>query len=117
MISIMDKLQQYVPTISQSTFLHDPVTNDEVELFLDKFHYVLFGGDQLTVERAVGSKHERSNEHRGINRLDGLIPVVEDWHAKVALLKVSTCKRALFIQTCMHYVHVHNTCNVHYNII
>ena len=88
MISIMDKLEQYVPTVSQSTVLQDPVTNEDIELYIDEFHYILFGGDQLTVERAMGSKHEKSNEQRGIDRLDGLIPVIEDWHAKVALLKV-----------------------------
>lgn len=60
----------------------------EDSMFLDKFHYLLFGGDQLTVERAHGSKKCRSNEIRGLDRLEGLIPVVEDWHAKVIFLKV-----------------------------
>uniref|UniRef100_A0A1X7SUX2 DUF6589 domain-containing protein n=1 Tax=Amphimedon queenslandica TaxID=400682 RepID=A0A1X7SUX2_AMPQE len=41
----------------------------------------------LTVERATGSKNHNVNEWRGIDRLEGLIPVVEDWHAKVCLLK------------------------------
>ena len=84
----MDKLEQYVPTVPQSIVLQDPLTNVDVELYMDEFHYLLFGGEQLTVKRAVGSKHERSNERREIDRLDGLITVIEDWHAKVALLKV-----------------------------
>lgn len=54
------------------------------------FHHVLLGGDQLTVQRATGSKKERNNEDRGIDRLEGLIPVVEDWHTKVVVLKVIT---------------------------
>ena len=86
----MDKLEQYVPTMCQSIVLQDPVTNVDVELYMDEFHYILFGGDQLTVERSLGSKHERSNERCEIDRLDGLITVIEDWHAKVALLKVCT---------------------------
>ena len=81
----MDKLEQYVPTVPQSIVLQDPLTNVDVELYMDEFHYLLFGGEQLTVKR---SKHERSNERREIDRLDGLITVIEDWHAKVALLKV-----------------------------
>ena len=66
MISIMDKLEQYVPTVSQSIVLQNPVTNVDVELYMDEFHYILFGRDQLTVKKAVGSKHERSNERREI---------------------------------------------------
>ena len=81
----MDKLEQYVPTVPQSIVLQDPLTNVDVELYMDEFHYLLFGGEQLTVKR---SKHERSNERREIDCLDGLITVIEDWHAKVALLKV-----------------------------
>ena len=57
----------------------------------DKFHRVLFGGDQLTAKRARGSQYVRSNSLRGKDRLEGLKPVVEDWHAKVCLLGVSSC--------------------------
>ena len=51
------------------------------------FH-LLFGGDQLTVERATGTKELNDNEWRGLDRLEGLLLVVEDWQAKVCLLKV-----------------------------
>lgn len=36
----------------------------------------------------MGAKKERNNENRGVDRLEGMIPVIEDWHAKVCLLKV-----------------------------
>lgn len=47
------------------------------------------GGDQMTAARARGSQRIRSNSERGKDRLEGLQPVVEDWHAKVCLLGVS----------------------------
>ena len=43
----------------------------------------------MTAARIRGSKTIRSNSQRGIKRLDGLLPVVEDWHAKGCLLTVS----------------------------
>ena len=42
----------------------------------------------MTAARARGSQRVRSNSERGKDRLEGLQPVVEDWHAKVALLGV-----------------------------
>ena len=56
----------------------------------DEFHYTLFGGDMLTAARARGSKNIVSNSQRGKDRLEGVIPVVEDWHAKLCLLEVGT---------------------------
>ena len=88
----MERLQEYVPKVSETTTIHDPVSNTDVEIFIDKFHYILFGGDQLTVERAIGSQRQRSNECRGMDRLEGLCPVIEDWHAKVSLLQVNIIK-------------------------
>ena len=66
----------------------DPFDGEEIQLMLDQFHYILFRADQLTLKRATGSKRERNNESRGKESLEGLVPVVEDWHAKVCLLKV-----------------------------
>ena len=37
----------------------------------------------LTAKRARGSQHVRSNSTRGLDRLEGLTPVTEDWHTKV----------------------------------
>jgi L1 cell adhesion molecule like protein len=88
MVSILESLQRYVPIYSQEETFVDPEDNEEMLLTLDVFHYLLFGGDQLTVERANGSKRGRDNESRGKDRLEGLMPVIEDWHAKVCFLKV-----------------------------
>ncbi len=53
-----------------------------------KFFEILFGGDQLTTARACGVKALRLGHETAHDRLDGLFPIVEDWHARVTLLKV-----------------------------
>ena len=47
------------------------------------------GGDQLTVARVRGTQALWKAQDRPVNRLEGLIPVVEDWHARMALVRVS----------------------------
>ena len=51
---------------------------------------VPFGGDQLTKARARGAKKTRMNSTSAEQRLDGLIPCVEDWHTKLVLIEVHT---------------------------
>ncbi len=64
--------------------------SDEPTVFTkDDFHYILMGGDQLTVARARSSKRIRSNSLRPLDRLEGLVPVCEDWHAKGCLISMS----------------------------
>ena len=88
MISIMETLQKYVPVQSEDAVVEIPDVGEKL-VHADNFHYVLFGGDMLTAKRARGSKHIRSNSLRGLDRLEGLLPVAEDWHAKVCLMGVS----------------------------
>ena len=49
---------------------------------MSNFILIAIGGDQLTAARVRGSKRVRGNSERGIERLEGLQPVIEDWHAK-----------------------------------
>ena len=84
----MAHLQQYVPLTTVEDEEVDPWDGETVKIFIDNFHYILFGGDQLTVERAIGAKNSKKNENRGLEQLEGLVPVIEDWHAKVCMLKV-----------------------------
>lgn len=87
MISIMEKLQQYVPVNTEEVQFDIPGVGTK-KAYADWFHYTLFGGDMLTAKRARGSQHIRKNSTRGITRLERLKPVTEDWHAKVCLLGV-----------------------------
>ncbi len=89
MISILGSLHEYVPTLTSPYTTEVPGSSETVEYPVDSFHYVLLGGDQLTAKRARGSQGIRSNSERGKERLEGLLPIVEDWHAKVVLLGVS----------------------------
>lgn len=78
MASIMDNLQALVPKVAIST--------EQVQCQV--FSKVLFGGDQLTSERARGAQRSRRSELLPEEQLRGLIPVAADWHAKQCLLQV-----------------------------
>ena len=83
----MESLHKYVPTQSCEGQLTLPnghsLTYDNT-----KFVEILFGGDQLTIARANGVKALRCGHDTALDRLDGLVPVLEDWHARVILLQV-----------------------------
>ena len=81
------------------------------------------GGDQLTVTRVWGSKQVRNNSERKQDCLEGLVPVVEDWHAKWCFLTVRRnsvsiyiyieCKCACRMQIYIYiyiYIYLHSTC-------
>ena len=88
MLAILDHIQQYVPAKEVDRELIDPVT-EEVETLKDH-HLVttLVGGDQLTTARARGAQLIRGDCDSSKLRLAGLLPVTEDWHAKLCLMKV-----------------------------
>lgn len=59
--------------------------------FADRFHYVLLGGDMVTAKMVRGFQGTHGNLNRRRDHLEGLLPVVEDWHAKMWLICVSIC--------------------------
>ena len=85
MVDILATLHQYVP-------LHEvQVETDEdgdEPATVEILHKVLFGGDLLTAIRAKGAQRIRQNSEHPVGRLEGFIPVAEDWHAKVVLMEV-----------------------------
>ena len=87
MVCVMDELHQYVPTIS-TTLTVDVNDTEQAEVIIDDFHPRLAGGDMLTTARARGSQRVRKCGHRPKDRLEGILPVCEDWHCKVVLLGV-----------------------------
>ena len=105
----LEHTQQYVPGSTTECEVDVPQRQQKAVVHLDQFHPILIGktylinshlmcqgncqlfvlgGDQLTAARARGSKRIRHNEERGKDRLEGLMPVVEDWHAKMCFLEV-----------------------------
>jgi len=79
MIKILQHLQRYVPA---------KVIESEGPTHVLQ-HRLLFGGDQITVARTRGAQTAMCSELNEADRLEGFIPVIQDWHAKVVLLRVS----------------------------
>lgn len=46
----------------------------------------------MTAARVRGSQRIRSNSERGVDRLQGLVGVAEDWHTKMCFLVVRNWK-------------------------
>ena len=88
MVDILQHLQKYAPSTSHTREVSVPTTNEVRSLTKIAFHRLLFGGDQLTAKRARGGVRIRNNSTNSADRLEGLLPVAEDWHAKVIFLEV-----------------------------
>ena len=96
-VDILDELQKFAPSYSQTTEVPIPNTSEVRSLKEIAFHRLLFGGDQLTAKRARAGVRIRNNSMNSADRLEGLLPVAEDWHAKVVFLEVSIHLMASFI--------------------
>jgi len=96
MCDIMDKMHEYVPCkhVVERFLLFDD--DDDIEVDEENFHQILFGGDQLTVARARGSIAARQDHFTRREKLEGLMPVIEDWHAKQYLLKVKVSINVIY---------------------
>lgn len=80
MSQIIGEYMKLVPTCP-STGQHELPNNSVLEF--------LFGGDYLTVARIRGAQVLHSTEDKAVECLKGVIPVNEDWHSRMTLLKVS----------------------------
>ena len=88
MVEIMTHLQKYVPAKEYVKQVSVPDGSSQHMLRDAILHPLLFGGDQLTAARARGAKKIKMNGVSPLDRLEGLVPCAEDWHAKVNLLEV-----------------------------
>ena len=89
MIEILQHLQKYVPKIHRADTIFIPSTQRSVSKIKVKQHRIILGGDQLTVARTRGAQVAMTNAHTPSQKIDGLIPIVQDWHAEVVLIEVS----------------------------
>ena len=87
MCSVLKSLYKYVPKKNYKVTYHLP--DQDFECNEELHHRTLLGGDQLTVSRCRGAKMARCNEDLPEERLGGFIPVIEDWHARLTLMRVS----------------------------
>ena len=90
MVDIRSHLHQYVPMRIETKVINVPDTEVSEELQSENLHHLIIGGDQLTAERIRGAQSMRKNSTHASGRLEGFIPVSEDWHAKVCFLQVRT---------------------------
>ena len=89
MIKIVSHMQQYVPNIDYTDKCFIPSRMEYVDKPSSVLHNILFGGDQLTAARVRGAQLAMSNSKTAIKRLEGVTPVIEDWHTEVLLYEVS----------------------------
>ena len=96
MIEIMLNLHKYVP----SRNVTKTVTVNGLEHIIEdkKMYPLLFGGDQLSVARYRGSKTIRKCSSNSVQRLEGLLPVTEDWHTEVTVLKVRKARDGTLLE-------------------
>ena len=88
MAKILTHYMKLVPTVEAEG--HRKLPNGSVLDFDDtRFFSVLFGGDQLTVARIRGTQIHRDTHDKCVDRFEGVVPVVEDWHSRMTLMKVS----------------------------
>ena len=86
MCIIMKHLHKYVPSKPHKVTYHLPGEDFVCE---ETFcHRILLGGDQLTVCRCRGAQLIRQHDDAAEERYAGLIPVIEDWHARLTLMRV-----------------------------
>ena len=89
MCKVLDELSKYIPTKSCTTTHYLP---DGEELTLDdvdcKQYPILTGGDQFSVARYRAAQSVRTNDDSTAGRLKGFVPAIEDWHARLTLVKV-----------------------------
>lgn len=79
---------KYVPTCAAEGH-HILPDGSDLQVDDTRFFSVLLGGDQLSVARARGAQALRASHNTPQERLEGIIPVVEDWHTRMTLMRVS----------------------------
>ncbi len=84
MTEILEHYQLYVPSLSCEKYIPDTGVTDDKE-----FLTTLLGGDYLSVSRARGAQLIRSTSELVRHTLAGILPVAEDWHAKVCFMEVT----------------------------
>jgi hypothetical protein len=90
--------QNYVPSVSITEEI-TLSTGDTVTVEKMRMHRILVGGDQMTAARARSAIDAKSNGQTSAQRLEGIIPVFEDWHTKGNFMGVSFVCSKLHVPT------------------
>ena len=97
MAMILEDLhERYLPTkpLLETITLKDGTTRS---VDCTKYHQILIGGDQLTVARVRGAVGMRITHDTPLERLTGMLPVIEDWYGRLTFMKVRELLVNMFI--------------------
>ena len=87
----MSKILEHFMAVAPSVAAEGHITlpnGSKLDFDDTRFHRILLGGDQLTVARIRGAQSIRASHDHPVERLEGVVPVIEDWHSRMALMKV-----------------------------
>ena len=87
MAKILSHYMELVPKMEANGQIQLP-NGSAVEVDTTQFFPILFGGDQLTVVRIRGTQLLHDTQDNRCDRFEGILPVVEDWHSRMTLMKV-----------------------------
>ena len=87
MTDILEHIQQYAPVKEIQKERSVPVTPKLIDD--DQLHQIIpVGGNYSSVAQARGSQLIRINSECSRDKMEQMLPVAEDWHAKLCLLEV-----------------------------
>ena len=79
--NLNDEIVDILQEVHDSYIPKKEVVLEGGETVTEVLEPLFFGGDQLTEERARNAQDARGDGDSYFERLEGLIPKVEDWHA------------------------------------
>jgi len=106
MTEVLDDLSNYVPVhtaIKTASVEGKNYTVDDSRLIR-----ILLFGDQLTAARARGAIALRNDDTSALHRLEGFVPAVADWHARMCLLWVNKILFFLKSYMCVVFTYLGN---------
>ena len=86
MAHILESFNQYVP--SELCSHHMTINGQDYEYDNSKLIQLLIFGDQLTAAKARSAAVLREPQRRKLERLEGFVPCVADWHSRMCFLRV-----------------------------
>jgi len=96
MTEIMDDLSKYVPVhVASKRVIVEGKTYSVDD---SRLVQILLFGDQLTIAHARGAITLRDDDTSALHWLEGFVPCVADWHARMCLLQVMACHYKLIIE-------------------
>ena len=87
MSRILDHYMSLVPSVEMEKNITLPNGNS-ISVDDTRYFPILFGGDQMTVARVRGVQLLRVTEAKRADRYEGIVPIIEDWHTRMTIMKV-----------------------------